>query len=99
MKQATLSESARVRPPQDQTSDDHRTHIAVPDVVYQRLAIVNVVYYGNPGASDGGWVLIDAGLPGTANLIKRAVADRFQKGSRPACIIMTHAHADHAGAL
>ncbi len=35
-----------------------------PDLAYERLAIVNVVYVGLPGAGDRGWVLVDAGVGG-----------------------------------
>ncbi len=74
------------------------TREVTPDLAYKRLAIVNVVFYGPPGAGDRQWVLIDAGLPGTAGLIARAAAARFPS-ARPAAIVMTHGHFDHAGAL
>src|SRR3954469_17389390 len=69
------------------------------DLAYRQLAIVNVVFYGKPEASDRGWVLIDAGLPGTEHLIVRAAQDRFGKQSRPAAIMLTHGHFDHIGVL
>ena len=69
-----------------------------PDLAYQRLAIVNVVYVGPAGAGNGGWVLIDGGVMGTAPLILHAVEERF-RGSRPAAIVLTHGHFDHVGAL
>lgn len=74
------------------------THEVAPDLFYKRLAIVNVMFYGPPGAGDRQWVLIDAGLPGTGGLIARAAEARFP-GSRPAAIVMTHGHFDHVGAL
>src|SRR5947209_4121014 len=74
-----------------------RTHVIAPDLAYKRLAIVNVVFYGLPLARDREWVLIDAGIRGTAGLIRRAAEKRF--GSRPAAIILTHGHFDHVGAL
>ena len=52
-----------------------------------------------PDAPDRGWVLIDAGLPGTAALIQSAAKARFGENSRPAAIVMTHGHFDHVGAL
>ncbi len=69
------------------------------DVAYQRLGIVNVVYFGAAGATAGQWVLIDAGLMGTAGFIRRAVEQRFGPASPPAAIVMTHGHFDHVGAL
>jgi len=58
-----------------------------------------MVFYGPAGAPDRQWVLIDAGIPGTARLIVRAAAARFGRDSRPAAIILTHGHFDHVGAL
>lgn len=99
MSQIALTEAARADiPEQDKLRDDH-THEVVDDVAYQRLGIVNVAFYGPYGAASGEWMLIDAGLPGTARTIKGAVAARYGEQSRPGAIIMTHAHADHAGAL
>lgn len=74
-------------------------HVVGPDLAYQRLAIVNVVYFGSPGARDGEWVLVDAGVMGTAGMILDAVEKRFGEGATPAAIVLTHAHFDHAGAL
>ena len=34
-----------------------------------------------------------------AGLIEGAAKDRFGEGSRPACILLTHGHIDHIGAL
>lgn len=82
----------------DEQRDDH-THEVTIDVAYKRLGIVNIAFFGERCAGDGGWVLIDAGLPGTAGAIKRAAHARFGENGKPSCIIMTHAHADHAGAL
>src|SRR5678816_1107655 len=75
------------------------THEVAPDIAYKRLAIVNVVFYGYPDAGDGGWVLIDAGIPGSAGPIIRAAEARFGEGAGPAAIILTHGHFDHVSAL
>ena len=74
-------------------------HNILPDLAYQRLAIANVVFVGLPRAGDLGWVLVDAGLMGTAGAILRAAAARFGEGSRPSAIVLTHGHFDHVGAL
>jgi glyoxylase-like metal-dependent hydrolase (beta-lactamase superfamily II) len=61
--------------------------------------MVNVVFYGKPGAGDRNWVLIDTGLLGTKALIKSAAEERFGKDARPSAIIQTHGHFDHVGVL
>lgn len=78
---------------------DGSVHEVAPDLAYQRLAIVNVAYHGAAGAPSGGWVLVDAGIPGTTRFILDAVARRYGEGARPAAIVMTHGHFDHVGAL
>lgn len=76
---------------------DGSLHEIAPDIAWQRLAIVNVVYIGTPGSPD--WILVDAGIPGTKRFIQNAVDDRFGEGARPAAIVMTHGHFDHVGVL
>jgi glyoxylase-like metal-dependent hydrolase (beta-lactamase superfamily II) len=99
MSQIALDKSLRADDPAlDSERGDH-THEIAADVAYQRIAIVNVAYVGRAGAADGSWVLIDTGLPGMTHLIKNAAEARFGKNSRPAAIIMTHAHSDHAGSV
>jgi glyoxylase-like metal-dependent hydrolase (beta-lactamase superfamily II) len=78
--------------------DDGTKEIAA-DLAFKRLGLVNIVLYGSPDAGPGGWVLIDAGLAGTAGLIAGAAEARFGKAAPPAAIIMTHGHFDHVGAL
>src|SRR3954471_2898084 len=75
------------------------THEVTQDLAYLRLFMVNVAYIGNPDARGASWVLIDAGLKGTASAIRKAAAERFGPESKPAAIILTHGHADHVGAL
>jgi glyoxylase-like metal-dependent hydrolase (beta-lactamase superfamily II) len=69
------------------------------DVAFLRTAIVNVLFFGLPDAGDRGWVLIDAGMPGSTQRIVDAAAERFGWGARPAAIVLTHGHFDHVGAL
>ena len=75
------------------------THEVASDLAYKRLAIVNFLFFGPPAAPDRQWVLIDAGMPGTAGLIARAATQRFGHNSRPSAIILTHGHFDHVGGL
>ncbi|MCC6457875.1 MAG: MBL fold metallo-hydrolase [Caldilineaceae bacterium] len=81
------------------TSLEHGLHEVAPDLAYQRLTIVNVVYAGLPGAGDRRWILVDAGIPDSAGAIRRAAADHFGPDARPAAIVLTHGHFDHVGAL
>lgn len=64
-----------------------------------RQLFVNLYFYGEPGAGDREWVLIDAGLPFFEELLIQDAADRFSPGARPKAIILTHGHFDHVGAL
>ena len=68
------------------------------DVECLRTGIVNCFLVGEPGAGDRGWVLVDAGMYGSAGKIARAAEKRFGP-SRPFAIVMTHGHFDHVGAL
>src|SRR5947209_7210458 len=76
-----------------------RIRQVAPDVASKRLLMVNVIFVGGLEAKDREWVLVDAGLPGTAGVIGRAAAQRFGANSRPAAILLTHGHIDHVGAL
>ena len=75
---------------------DDGTLAAAPDIAYRRLLFVNVVYLGAPGQP--GWVLVDAGLPGAAGVIRSAARERFGDVP-PRAIVMTHGHFDHVGVL
>jgi glyoxylase-like metal-dependent hydrolase (beta-lactamase superfamily II) len=75
------------------------TREIAPDIAYFRTIMANVVLVGRPGAGDRNWVLVDAGVPGTKGVIKKAAAARFGEQARPAAIILTHGHFDHVGGL
>ncbi len=67
------------------------------DLAYKKTLLVNVVFFGLAGGR--GWVLIDAGIPGSADAIYKAAAERFGENTPPAAIVLTHGHFDHVGAL
>lgn len=60
-----------------------------------RYLFVNMYMHGT---SDN-WVLIDAGLQGSANDIVEAAESQFGEGKPPQAYILTHGHFDHVGAF
>ncbi|WP_254434123.1 MBL fold metallo-hydrolase [Halobacillus sp. Marseille-Q1614] len=68
----------------------------LPDLYSFTNQIVNLCLVGNH--SDD-WVLVDTGMPGSADTILKEVEERFGKGSKPKAIILTHGHFDHVGAV
>ena len=91
VQQVPLPEDARA----EEAVDGHTREVR-PDVAYRRVVMVNVAFVGDPG---GPWVLVDAGLTGSAGDIAGAAAERFGKDSEPEAIVLTHGHFDHVGAL
>ena len=59
-------------------------------------AYVNAYILGEPG---GSWILVDTGMPFSADQIKQAVDDLYGVQARPAAIVLTHGHFDHAGTV
>jgi glyoxylase-like metal-dependent hydrolase (beta-lactamase superfamily II) len=64
------------------------------DIACLPIQIVNICFVGDP---NGDWILLDAGMPGSAELIVREAEARFSR--KPQAIILTHAHFDHVGAI
>ncbi len=69
----------------------------VPDLYQYTIQIVNIVLYGDTGK--GEFVLIDAGMPKSAEKIISIVEERFGPNARPKAIILTHGHFDHVGGI
>jgi len=65
------------------------------DVYRVRTLIANVYFI----QTLGGWILVDAGMPGTATTIIGAAEQLFGAGTHPQSIVLTHGHFDHVGAL
>ena len=84
--QIPLTGQSRADDPEIDRDNDDSTHEIADDLAYKRLAIVNVVFVGLPGAGDREWVLIDAGLPGFAGAIKHAATERFALKSSVASV-------------
>jgi glyoxylase-like metal-dependent hydrolase (beta-lactamase superfamily II) len=74
----------------------HSCFTVAPGVMGMEIVFVNLYYVENP---DKSWVLIDAGLYGSADRIRKAAEDKFGKGNPPKAILLTHGHFDHVGAL
>jgi len=74
----------------------HSCFPVAPGVMGMEIVFVNLFFVEN---SDQSWVLIDAGLYGSADKIRRAAEERFGKENPPKAILLTHGHFDHVGAL
>ncbi len=93
--QIALDKSARAQ----ESLEAGGVHEIAPGLAYLRLSIVNVIFYGTADMGDRNWILIDAGMPGSTNAIRKAAAARYGENVRPGAIIMTHGHFDHVGAV
>ena len=70
-----------------------------PDVWTMKIGIVNIYMIANPEGTTDSWVLVDAGLKGSAGRILQMAEKLFGKGTKPLSIVLTHGHFDHVGAL
>lgn len=68
---------------------------AAADLLAFTVQIVNIGFIGSPGTED--WVLVDAGMPKSADVIIAAAEERFGSSSKPKGIVLTHF--DHVGAI
>lgn len=69
----------------------------LPDLFCHTVQIVNIHLVGDPKTKD--FVLVDAGMPESAEEIISAIENRFGTNSKPKAIILTHGHFDHVGAV
>ncbi|HHY73658.1 MAG TPA: MBL fold metallo-hydrolase [Bacillus bacterium] len=69
----------------------------LPDLFCHTVQIVNIVFVGNRETGD--FVLVDAGMPHSADEIINVAEEHFGVGKRPKAIILTHGHFDHVGAI
>ena len=70
-------------------------HQVADGVWMLRTVLVNVFFVR---LQAGGWVLVDAGIAGSAGAIKAAAAAIFG-ADPPQAVLLTHGHFDHVGAL
>lgn len=99
MNQIDLPDSAAADVPRADDLRDDKTRQLAADLAYRQVAIVNVMFFGLTSSGDGAWVLIDAGIPGSAPDIRATARARFGGSGRPSAIVLTHGHFDHVGAL
>ncbi|MEK4628158.1 MBL fold metallo-hydrolase [Solibacillus sp. FSL R7-0682] len=79
------------------TINSGRGEEVLPDIFYYTIQISNICLVGEQNTQD--FVLVDAGMPDSADQIIAITAERFGTKSRPKAIILTHGHFDHVGAL
>jgi glyoxylase-like metal-dependent hydrolase (beta-lactamase superfamily II) len=65
------------------------------DVLFFRTMMVNVYIVRDAGS----WFLVDAGLGGYAESIRRTAREFVGSDAPPSAIILTHGHFDHIGSL
>lgn len=68
------------------------------DIYCYTNQIVNLCFIGSPEKPND-WVLIDTGMPGSAERILDAAKERFGENNKPKAIVLTHGHFDHVGAV
>lgn len=69
-----------------------------PDIFCLPIQIVNVFFIGNPAIANE-WVLVDAGMPKSADNILNALEENYGDVHPPKGIVLTHGHFDHVGTV
>lgn len=67
------------------------------DLFSYTIQIVNIHLIGDPKTKE--FVLVDAGMPYSAEEIVSVIENRFGTDNPPKAIILTHGHFDHVGAI
>jgi glyoxylase-like metal-dependent hydrolase (beta-lactamase superfamily II) len=67
----------------------------LPDLHVCTIQIVNVCFVGGTD----GWVLVDAGMPNSADDIVSISGEVFGGSTKPDAIVLTHGHFDHVGSI
>ncbi|WP_075036306.1 MBL fold metallo-hydrolase [Halobacillus dabanensis] len=70
----------------------------LPDLYCYPNQIVNICCVENSKKAND-WVLVDTGMPKSADSIIKAIEERFGENSKPKAIVLTHGHFDHVGAV
>lgn len=70
----------------------------LPDLYCYTNQIVNIACVGNPEQTNE-WVLVDTGMPESANRIIEVIEERYGENNQPQAIILTHGHFDHVGSV
>jgi glyoxylase-like metal-dependent hydrolase (beta-lactamase superfamily II) len=70
---------------------------AAKDLYVLTVQIVNVCFVAFPRWKE--WVLVDAGMPGSAGRIRKAAESLFGEDRPPRAIVLTHGHFDHVGGI
>ncbi|WP_202081596.1 MBL fold metallo-hydrolase [Caldalkalibacillus salinus] len=68
-----------------------------PDVLSLTVQIVNLCFIGDQRTND--FIIVDAGMPQSAEHIIQVAEARFGQSARPKAILLTHGHFDHVGAI
>ncbi|KAA0550359.1 MBL fold metallo-hydrolase [Bacillus sp. BGMRC 2118] len=69
----------------------------LPDLYCFPVQIVNIIFIGKPDTKE--FVLVDAGMPDSEDMILAEVENRFGQHAKCTAIILTHGHFDHIGAI